>query len=117
MNSELFNILSKAKEIDQQKLLDYMQDKLSPEERHEIEKLLIDTDFESDAAEGLSRIEDKKKLPLIMNELNRRLIKKLSKKRKLSRAKPGLNLLIPVVTTIILLFLILMFYLLLKRYL
>jgi hypothetical protein len=117
MNNELFNILSKAKEIDQQKLLDYMQGKLSPEERYEIEKLLIDADFESDAAEGLSRVEDKKKLPVIMNELNRRLIKKLSKRRKHSRMEPIPNLMIPAVTTIIILFLILMFYLLLKRYL
>jgi len=117
MNNELFNILSGAKEIDQQKLLDYMQDKLSPEERHEVEKLLIDADFESDAAEGLSQVEDKKKLPVIMNELNRRLIKKLSKRRNRSRKGPIPNLMIPAVTTIIILFLIMMFYLLLKRYL
>ena len=117
MNNELFNILSKAKEIDQQKLLDYMQDKLSPEERYEIEKLLIDADFESDAAEGLSRIEDKKKLPVVINELNRQLIKKLSKRRKPSRKGPIPNLMIPVITTIIILFLVMMFYLLLKRYL
>ncbi len=117
MNNELFNILSKAKDIDQQKLLDYMQDKLSPEERYEIEKLLIDAEFESDAAEGLSQIRDKKKLPLVMNELNRQFIKKLSKRRKHPLNKPGLSLMIPVITTIIILFLILMFYLLLKRYL
>ena len=117
MNNELFNILSKAKDIDQKKLLDYMQDKLSPEERYEIEKLLIDAEFESDAAEGLSQIRDKKKLPLVMNELNRQFIKKLSKRRKHPLNKPGLSLMIPVITTIIILFLILMFYLLLKRYL
>ncbi|MBS1751156.1 MAG: hypothetical protein JST63_14755 [Bacteroidetes bacterium] len=116
MNNDLFNILSKAKDIDQQKLLDYMQDKLSPEERYEIERLLIDADFESDAAEGLSQIKNKKRLPLVMSELNRRLIKKLSKRRKHSLNKPGLSLMIPVVTTIIILFLIMMFYLLLKRY-
>ena len=68
MNNDLFNILS-AKDIDQQKLLDYMQDKLSPEERYEIERLLIDADFESDAAEGLSQIKNKKRLPLVMRNL------------------------------------------------
>lgn len=116
MNNDLLNILSQSKDIDQQKLLDYLQQNLSPEERHEIEKLLIDADFESDAAEGLQQVQDKKNLPVVMNELNRKLIKKLSTRRKKTPGKKPLpNILIPVVTTIILLLLVLMFYLLLKK--
>lgn len=117
MNSDLFNILSQSKDIDQQKLLDYLQDKLSPEERHEIEKLLIDADFESEAAEGLAAVKDKQQLPVVMNELNKQLVQKLSKRRKKSILKKPLpNILIPAVTTIIILLLIMMFYLLLKRH-
>jgi len=116
MNTDLFNILSQSKDIDQQKLLDYLQDKLSPEERHEIEKLLVDADFESDAAEGLATVSDKQQLPVLMSELNRKLIKKLSKRRKKRLgAKPLPNILTPVVATIIILLLILMFYLFLKK--
>ncbi|PVD54050.1 hypothetical protein DC498_01265 [Terrimonas sp.] len=118
MNSDLFNILSQSKDIDQQKLLDYLQDKLSPEERHEIEKLLVDADFESDATEGLSSVKDKQQLPVIMNELNKQLVQKLSKRRKKSILKKPLpNILIPAVATIIILLLIMMFYLLLRKYL
>lgn len=118
MNSDLFNILSQSKDIDPQKLLDYLQDKLSPEERHEIEKLLVDADFESDATEGLSSVKDKQQLPVVMNELNKQLVQKLSKRRKKSILKKPLpNILIPAVATIIILLLIMMFYLLLRKYL
>ncbi|MFT3705866.1 MAG: hypothetical protein QM802_26105 [Agriterribacter sp.] len=118
MNDDLLNILSQSKDIDQQKLLDYLQNKLSAEERHEIEKLLVDADFESDAAEGLEQVEDKKNLPVVMHELNRKLVKKLSKRRKRTwRGKPIPNVFIPVVATIIILLLIWMFYFLLKKYL
>lgn len=109
MSKELLDILSNAKEIDQQKLLDYLQDKLSEEERHEIEKLLIDSDFDNDAAEGLGEVKDKTKLPVVMSELNRKLIKKLSKRRK--RSNRSFNLMVPVITTIIILLLILLFFL------
>lgn len=115
MNKDLLTILSDSKEIDQQKLLDYLQDNLPEEERHEIEKLLIDSDFESDAAEGLQQVKDKSKLPLVMSELNRQLIKKLSKRRKRNDRKKPLNLMVPVVATIILLLLALMFFLYIRR--
>ena len=109
MKKELLDILSDAKEIDQQKLLDYLQDNVSEEERYEIEKLLLDSDFDNDAAEGLEQVGDKTKLPVIMNELNRQLVKKLSKRRRKNH-RP-INLMIPVVTTIIILLLVLMFFL------
>ncbi len=114
MNNDLFNILSHSKEIDQQKLLDYLEDKLSPEEKHEIEKLLVDSDFDSDAAEGLEQVQDKRKLPVVVNELNKRLVKKLSERRKKLLKKKSPELITPVAATIIILLLVLMFYVLLK---
>ncbi|MBX3255036.1 MAG: hypothetical protein KF862_12915 [Chitinophagaceae bacterium] len=116
MNKDLLNILSDSKEIDQQKLLDYLQNNVSEEERHEIEKLFIDEAFESDASEGLQRVSDKSKLPVVMGELNRQLIKKLSSRRKRNNGKKPLNLMIPVITTIILLLLALMFFLYIRRH-
>lgn len=115
MNDDLLNILNHSKDIDPQKLLDYLQNNLSDQERHEIEKLLVDSDFESDAAEGLEQVQDKAKLPLVMNELNRKLVKKLSKRRKKGLTKKQPSLLIPVVVTIIILFLVFMFYILLRK--
>ncbi|MBX3242453.1 MAG: hypothetical protein KIT80_04885 [Chitinophagaceae bacterium] len=109
MNKDLLDILSESDGIDQQKLLEYLQGNVSEEERHEIEKLLIDSDFDSDALEGLESVKDRTRLPVVMNELNRQLVKKLSKRRK--KNKKPINLMIPVVTTIIILLLILMFYL------
>lgn len=116
MNKDLLNILSDSKEIDQQKLLDYLQNNVSAEERHEIEKLLIDADFESDAAEGLQNVSDKSKLPVVMGELNRQLIKKLSKRRERTSGKKPLNIMLPVVATIILLLLALMFFLYIRKH-
>lgn len=114
MNNDLLNILSHSKEIDQQKLLDYLEDKLSPEEKHEIEKILVDSDFDSDAAEGLEQVQDKSNLPVVVNELNKMLVKKLSKRRKKLLSKKQPELITPVAATIIILLLVLMFYLLLK---
>lgn len=117
MNNELLNILSQVKDADQRKLLDYLENKLSPEERHEVERLLIDSDFESDAAEGLEQVIEKHDLPVVINQLNKRLIKKLhGRRKKLLKKKPP-ELMIPVVTTIIILLLVLMFYILLREHL
>ncbi len=116
MNNDLLNILSESKNIDQQRLLAYLEGKLSPEERHAIEKLLIDSDFDNDAAEGLSQVHDKSKLPLVMNELNRKLVSKLSKRRKkLLKRTP--DMIIPVAATIIILLLIFMLYIFLRKFL
>lgn len=114
MNHDLLNILSHPEGADQQKLLDYLQNRLSAEERHEIEKLLIDSDFDSEAAEGLEQVKDKSRLPVIMDELNKSLVSKLSRRRKKLLKKKPPELMIPVVTTIIILLLVLMFYILLR---
>lgn len=112
MSKDLLDILSDANDVDQQKILDYLEGNVSDEERHEIEKLLLDSDFDSDAVEGLSQVENKTKLPVVMSEINRQLVKKLSKRRR--KAKRPINLMIPVVTTIIILLLVLMLVLFLK---
>lgn len=114
MNHDLMNILSNSKTTDQQKVLDYVQGKLSSEEKHEVEKLLIDSDFDRDAAEGLEQVKDKTTLAFIVNNLNKNLRKKLSDRKKnfLKRNKPELTL--PIIATIIIITLVIMFYALLK---
>src|SRR5665647_843583 len=60
MSDDLLNILSNSnKDIDNQKLMDYLSDKLSAEEKHEVEKTLVDSELMNDAVEGLEKFKDK----------------------------------------------------------
>ena len=87
MDDDLLNILSNSnKDIDNQKLMDYLSDKLSAEEKHQFEKTLLDSELESDAVEGLSQFKNKKDPVAYAEELNRKLQKQLQKK-KASKAK------------------------------
>jgi len=84
MNENLKNILSNLhSEVDQETLLKYLQGHLSAEERHEVEKNLLDDAFEADALEGLENIQDKQSIPALVEQLNRDLKKKTTRKRKL----------------------------------
>jgi hypothetical protein len=82
MNDDLLNILSNSnKDIDNQKLMDYLSDKLSAEEKHEFEKALIDSELASDAIDGLDQFKNKKDPLIFAEELNHNLQKQLQKKK------------------------------------
>jgi hypothetical protein len=84
MNDNLKDILSNLNpDIDQETLLLYLQGKLSAEKQHELEKQMLDNDFEADALEGLQNIESPQHISLIVDQLNRDLKKKTSKKKQL----------------------------------
>ncbi len=79
---DLLNILSNSnKDIDNQKLMDYLNDKLSAEDKHEFEKTLIDSDLMNDAVEGLEKFKDKKELNAFVEQLNANLKKQIEKKK------------------------------------
>ena len=83
MSENLKNILSHlSTDIDQETLLLYLQNKLSDEKRHEIEKILLESNFEDDAVEGLQQVKDKEQINYMVEALNRDLKKKLQKKKK-----------------------------------
>lgn len=87
MQEKLKDILSHlSQDIDQETLLLYLQDQLTPEKQHELEKQLVDNPFASDAMEGLREIRDKKQIAYMVEMLNRDL-KKKTKKRKEQRNK------------------------------
>jgi hypothetical protein len=91
MNDDLLNILSNSnKDIDNQKLMDYLSDKLSAEEKHEFEKTILDSGLESDAVDGLSQFKNKTNPVAFAEELNRNLQKQLQKK-KTAKAKRRLK--------------------------
>jgi uncharacterized protein with von Willebrand factor type A (vWA) domain len=82
MNDDLLNILSNSnKDIDNQKLMDYLSDKLSAEEKHEFEKALVDPGLASDAVEGLAGFKNKKDPLAFAEQLNSHLQKQLQKKK------------------------------------
>jgi hypothetical protein len=118
MQENLKDILSNlSTDIDQETLLLYLQGKLSPEQQHEIEKQITDSEFESDAFEGLQSINDQKKLQTIVNQLNYDLKKKTAKKKALKEKKrlkeePWL-----ILSLIIILLLIVISYLVIHKYL
>lgn len=83
MSDNLKDILSGlSKDIDQETLLLYLQGKLSEEKKHEVEKQLMQDEFENDAAEGLNEIKDKQQIQYMVDMLNRDLKKKTEKKKK-----------------------------------
>ena len=73
-------------DVDQETLLLYLQGKLSEEKKHEVEKKLIQNEFDDDALEGLQEIKDKQQIQYMVEMLNRDLKKKTAKK-KLRRDK------------------------------
>ena len=76
---DIFSHLSN--EVDQETLLLYLQNKLSEEKKHEIEKKLMESEFTDDAVEGLREIKDKRQIQYMVEMLNRDLKNKLQKKK------------------------------------
>jgi len=68
--------------VDQETLLLYLQGKLSGEQKHAVEKHLLQGEFEEDAAEGFDEFQDKEQLQYMVEMLNRDLKKKTEKKKK-----------------------------------
>ncbi len=118
MSDNLKDILSNLnKEIEQEKLLDYLNKNLSAAEAHEVEKQMADDEFMNDAMEGLENFKNKKDLSLIVQQLNSELKKQTAKqkakkeKRKL-KDQPWLY-----ITIVTLLLLIIISYVVIKKYL
>jgi anti-sigma factor RsiW len=76
------DILIQSSAIDQKKLMDYLEGKLSDKEKHEVESLLNDSPFLDDAVEGLSQMKDKQKIAAILAELDNHLHQKIKEKKK-----------------------------------
>jgi len=68
-------------DVDQETLLLYLQGKLSEEKKHEVEKQLLQHDFDEDAVDGLQEFKDKEQLQYMVEMLNRDLKKKTEKKK------------------------------------
>ena len=86
MSDNLKDILSNLNpDIDQETLLLYLQGKLTADKQHELELQMMDSDFESDALEGLQDVKDKQHLKGIVDQLNFDLKKKTQKRKQRSQ--------------------------------
>ena len=117
MQENLKDILSHlSTEVDQETLLLYLQGKLSAEQQHEVEKKLMNSDFASDAAEGLQGFKDQQRLELLVKQLNRDLRSKTDKKkayreRRIIKLDPWI-----IITLIVILVLVVISFFILQKY-
>ncbi|MDQ6845043.1 MAG: hypothetical protein M3Z92_11935 [Bacteroidota bacterium] len=118
MSEDLLNILSNSnKDIGNQKLMDYLSDKLSKEEKYEIEKAMVDSEMMNDVMEGLEGFKNKKDVNALVAHLNNNLKKQLEKK-KLKKAKRSIKELPWLYLTIILILIIILIgFLVIKKHL
>lgn len=83
MSNDLLNILSNSnKDIDNQKLMDYISGKLSGKDKHEVEQWMVDNNFENEALDGLQIVKDKKDLEAYVSQLNKELNQYLQQKKQ-----------------------------------
>ena len=83
MSDDLKDILSNGnKDIEQEKLLQYLNRNMSDPEQHDFEKQLNDDEFMNDAVEGLQALENKNKIADLVQQMNADLKKQLEKKKK-----------------------------------
>ena len=83
MSDKLKDILANlSTEVDQETLLKYLEGRLSDDQKHEVEKKMLTSEFSDDAMEGLHGIKNKKDISSLVEQLNRDLHKKLEKKKQ-----------------------------------
>lgn len=116
MNDDLKNILQNLNnEIEQEKLLQYIDGKLPEQEMQKLEQQLRDDPFLADAMDGLKNISSKEKASLLAFQINKSLKGKLQKAKR-NRVKSLFSNEYIVYTTIgILLIISIISYLIIKK--
>jgi anti-sigma factor RsiW len=82
MSDQWEDMLSRHPSVDPKKMLDYLDGKLSEEDKRAVELQLAESDFEADAMEGLSQIGNKARIGGIVTELNEKLHRRTRQRRK-----------------------------------
>ena len=83
MSDDLKDILSNMNnDIEQEKLLQYLNRNMSDAEQHAFEKQLNDDEFMNDAVEGLQALPNQHTITDLVQQLNADLKKQLEKKKK-----------------------------------
>ncbi len=79
---DLSNIWTVEDELNEDKLMDYLQGNASANDAHLIEKQMADDAFVNDAIEGLQAIKSPKKLDEYVSQLNKKLQQQLEVKKQ-----------------------------------
>jgi hypothetical protein len=112
--SDLKDILSNSnKDIDNQRLMDYLSGKLNNAEQHELEAGMED-EMLNDALEGLQQVQNKKDLDLAIYQMNQQLKSKLAIKEKKLKRRKIQNFELTVITIVIILALCVLAYVLVR---
>lgn len=83
MDNDLKDILSNSnKDIDNQKLMDYLMNQLSKKDSHQLEQDMTADEFLNDAVEGLQKVNNKKDVQAYVDQLNYDLQKQTAKNKK-----------------------------------
>ena len=92
MSGDIFDILTNSnKDIDNQKLMDYVSNNSSADEQHALEKEMNDSKFINEAVEGLQQIKDKEQIHKLVTGINITLTKQLDKKT-IRKNRPQINI-------------------------
>ena len=118
MDNDLKDILSNSnKDIDNQRLMDYLTQQLSKTDSHEVEKNMADDEFLNDAIEGLQKIDNKRSVQDYVDQLNIDLQKQTAKNKKRKEKRRLKDQPYTYLTIILILLLLVISFLVLKRYL
>jgi len=111
---DVTNILEPDDELNEEELKKYVSGKASPEETHAVEKQMADSDFVSDAVEGLQAISSKQKLDDYVNQLNKNLHQHLISKKQIKNKRRIKELFWVIVAVIVILLLCILAYIVIK---
>ena len=116
MSDDLKNILSNLnKDIEQDKLLQYLNRTMPDAEQHELEKQMNDDAFMNDAIEGLEQVKNKNAIPAHVSQLNNDLKKQLDKRKSKKEKRKIPSQYWTYISIIVVLLLVIIGYLVLKR--
>jgi anti-sigma factor RsiW len=116
MNNDLLNILSNSnKDIDNQKLMDYLSGKLSEQEKHEVEQWMVDNEFANEAMEGLEQLTGKKNIQGYVDQLNKELHQYIRQKKERREKRSIGNSLWVYVAIVFILLIVILAYMVINR--
>jgi hypothetical protein len=110
MNEQFSDIFTETACPSQEQLMAYVQDQLSPEERHKVELHLADCEMCSEAVEGLMAIRQKEQIPVWLRQAKWNVLQQLRRKTHKKR-KVNFYLYIAIVALIIIFLVLALFWL------
>lgn len=106
MNDKLLDILKQEADISEQEMMNYLEGKLTPEERQSVEERMAASDMLADAEEGLSQLKTKEEISTVVASLNKQLAEQLIKQRRKRKRRELPNQSLIILSTFIILVLV-----------